>query len=265
MLTEFPQDSENYNIIVTHPENVSQDDLNKPIIILFGWAGASKLKMNRYAKMYSKNGYTSVSYTAPWTYIFIGIDQIPGKAQLVSDFLQQDESLQSRDLIFHVFSNLGCAMYQHFSQAFTDTNSFKGIIFDSCPGQAKVKSFFNAMGFVLGGNVVRRKTIPALYFAYLLGRMISSKDFREFPRWWDYLQNNDTIQMPQLYITSLKDECVSSQDVLQMARFKNESGLDVTEKVFQDSDHVSHFDKYPADYEATCLIFLNEILNSSHS
>ena len=66
----------------------------------------------------------------------------------------------------------------------------QGVIFDSCPGKLSIKSFFNTMGFVLGGNVLRRKTIPFFYFVYFIWtkllRIILETDTKSDPMfWWD--------------------------------------------------------------------------------
>ena len=93
----------------------------------------------------------------------------------------------------------------------------QGVIFDSCPGKLSIKSFFNTMGFVLGGNVLRRKTIPFFYFVYFLWtkllRIIIETDTNSDPMfWWDGyhdLQNpgNSTLGLFHCTIVWLETKC----------------------------------------------------------
>ena len=59
---------------ITYPENwletenYSQD---KPVIYLFGWAGATEEDMDKYSCIYNQIGLITVTYLAPWTYITI--------------------------------------------------------------------------------------------------------------------------------------------------------------------------------------------------
>jgi len=87
--------------------------------------------------------------------------------------------------------------------------------------------------------------------------------------WWDhynYLENyeNSTkLLIPQLYIYSKVDVCVDSQEIKDIASKQGRiSGLEVVENEFEESDHVSHFDKYPVKYQKVCLHFLQNILSN---
>ena len=88
--------------------------------------------------------------------------------------------------------------------------------------------------------------------------------------WWDhynYLENHENstqLLMPELYIYSDYDSCVDSQDVKNIVRKRSQiTKLKVLEKNFQDSKHVSHFDKYSEEYQKVCLKFFQDILLGS--
>ena len=254
---------------VIYPEDLLDRERypkSKPVIFLFGWAGASEEKMGKYSQIYSQAGYITVTYTAPWTYIFVSQEKIPGKSRELLFYLQE-YSFKSNPMVFHVFSNLGCAVYQHFSSEILQNESFshmrenfKGIVFDSCPGKRKIRSFFNAMAFVLSGNVFRRKILPFFYFIYLGVKILSKLCIGQKPPilWWDYLIN-DPIQVPQLYLISKADICVAADDSQEMAQIRKDSGVAVTCKVFENSEHVNHFDMYPQEYSQEVLNFLTQL------
>ena len=162
-------------------------------MILFGWPAASDSEMYKYSEMYSSHGYKNVRYTPPWTYNFLNGDKIHKTAQDFFNFFTNQKEFNDEFVFVHVFSNLGCSMYHNFMIQLQDHSkniNIRGVIFDSCPGKLSIKSFFNTMGFVLGGNVLRRKTIPFFYFVYFLWtkllRIIIETDTKSDPMfWWD--------------------------------------------------------------------------------
>ena len=267
------------NIFIT---NSTLDNNNSSIVpeqevsvILFTWPDANTdTDMAKYIQMYSNQGYKTVTYTIPWTYNFIDGEKIPKAAQDFGKFILNHPELHQKPIFFHVFSNLGCTMYLNFmllqNEDMKKMIDFKGVIFDSCPGKLSIKSFFNTMGFVLGGNVLRRKTVPIFYFVYFLWkkllRIAIESEKIEPMFWWDqyyyFLENseNDTsLFMPQLYIYSQSDVCVSQQDIKEVVKKQRQkSGYEVTEYQFQESPHVGHFDKYPDEYQELCLDFFQK-------
>ena len=59
------------------------------------------------------------------------------------------------------------------------------------------------------------------------------------------------------------DVCVDSEEIKNFARKKSLiSGLEVIENEFEESDHVSHLNKYPVKYQELCLKFLQNILSN---
>ena len=53
-----------------------------------------------------------------------------------------------------------------------------------------------------------------------------------------------------------------SKEIVKLQR-NSSGGLEVIEFDFKDSEHVSHFDKYPDKYQELCLDFLQDMLSKS--
>ena len=74
----------------------------------------------------------------------------------------------------------------------------------------------------------------------------------------------DLSKIPQLYLYSKADLCVDSEEIKEIVKSqRNSSGLEVIEYDFKDSEHVSHFDKYPDKYQELCLDFLEDMLTKA--
>ena len=105
-----------FNLLVSFILNTyldSKENSSNAIVILFGWLDASDSQMARYSEMYSSHGYTTVRYTAPWNYNFINGERIPKAAQDFYQFFTNQDEFKKQFVFFHVFSNLGCSMYQN--------------------------------------------------------------------------------------------------------------------------------------------------------
>ena len=77
-------------------------------------------------------------------------------------------------------------------------------------------------------------------------------------------ETSDLSKIPQLYLYSKADLCVDSEEIKEIVKSqRNSSGLEVIEYDFKDSEHVSHFDKYPDKYQELCLDFLEDMLNKA--
>ena len=79
------------------------------------------------------------------------------------------------------------------------------------------------------------------------------------------MQWNKTLDLStisQLYLYSQADLCVDSEEIKEIVKSqRNSSGLEVIEFDFKDSEHLSHFDKYPDKYQEICLDFLQDMLS----
>ena len=64
--------------------------------------------------MYSSHGYKSIRYTPPWTYNFLNGDKIHKTAQDFFNFFTNQKEFHDNFVFVHVFSNLGCSMYNNF-------------------------------------------------------------------------------------------------------------------------------------------------------
>ena len=58
---------------------------------------------------------------------------------------------------------------------------------------------------------------------------------------------------------------MDSEEIKEIVKSQRNSseGLEVIEYDFNDSEHVSHFDKYPDKYQELCLDFLKDMLIKS--
>ena len=63
-MTARPEESVEEAIRISLPKVAHENaDSSRPVIYLFGWAGASDEKMAQYNEIYTSHGYLTVTYT----------------------------------------------------------------------------------------------------------------------------------------------------------------------------------------------------------
>lgn len=247
------------------------DESPEPVVFLFGWAGADDKILAKYSKIYESCGCITVRYTAPWSYIFKDQEKIRPLSRKLLDLIPE-MSLEENPLFFHMFSNLGTAVYQYMAEEMSNNVEYssikqqvKGLIFDSCPGKPTANSFINAMGFVLGGNWLYRRLVPAVLFCFVILKTVfdTLKDRlvgnRPKVHWYDYMKSQ-TSKIPQLFIYSKVDNCVDSNDIEELAAKRKHDGCFVLLRQYEDSQHVSHLKLHKESYTLVCRHFLAECL-----
>ena len=67
-MTARPEESVEEAIRISLPKVAHEDaDSSRPVIYIFGWAGASDEKMAQHSEMYTNQGYMTVTYTGTTT------------------------------------------------------------------------------------------------------------------------------------------------------------------------------------------------------
>ncbi|NWR82025.1 TM53B protein, partial [Centropus unirufus] len=239
---------------------------NQPVVILLGWAGCQDRYLAKYSAIYSQKGCTVIRYTAPWRMIFFsetfGIKSLQTRARQLLELLF-DYRVESRPVLFHVFSNGGVMLYRYIIEALHTHKPFEnlkvvGTIFDSAPGRRNLRGGLRALATVLVSTNVLLKYFLLFAFAatavtlrillYPLTRFIHETHYDallQAPSRW-----------PELYLYSQADKIISSGDIEHMADARQQLGISVKAVDFSDSAHVSHMRVYPTHYSTLCTTFL---------
>ncbi|NWT68836.1 TM53B protein, partial [Prunella himalayana] len=245
----------------------------QPVVILLGWAGCQDKYLAKYSAIYSQKGCMVIRYTAPWRMIFFsetfGIRSLQTPARQLLELLF-DYSVESRPVLFHVFSNGGAMLYRYIIEALHAHTPFQslrvaGTIFDSAPGRRNLRGALRALATVLVSMNVLLKYFLLFTFAsaavvlrillYPLTRFLHQSHYEallEAPSRW-----------PELYLYSQADLIIEASEVQLLASARQQLGVPVKAVDFSDSPHVSHMRLYPAYYRSLCTTFLSDCVGAS--
>ena len=104
-----------------------------PLVLLFGWGGASHKNLAKYADIYLEAGCTTAQYVLSTRHLFRDTAQIP---ELMGKLLQQleDVNIYNRQVYVHCLSDTGVMCYQGIMVSKQKRINVRGVVWDSCPG-----------------------------------------------------------------------------------------------------------------------------------
>jgi len=107
---------------------------NEPLIIIFGWAGATHKNLSKYSDVYRKLGCRTLQYILPTRFIFKHTEQVHEAVNDVATYLVKEAETPK---VIHCLSDTGCMSFQglSISTSMQDASFLpSGIVWDSCPG-----------------------------------------------------------------------------------------------------------------------------------
>jgi len=122
-------------LIIREPESPRH---KAPLVLLFGWGGASHKNLSKYADIYLETGCTTCQYSLSTRLLFRDTAQIP---ELMTNILRQLEKvgIYDRQVYVHCLSDTGVMCYQGMILSNKNSSMMKrinirGVVWDSCPG-----------------------------------------------------------------------------------------------------------------------------------
>ena len=132
---------------------------DRPLVFLFGWAGATEKNLDKYSEVYRKAGCDTFSYILPTRFIFSCTAEVPHLSRQLLDIVDK-EGLSKRPVFFHNLSDTGIMVYQGINKVCTESKkslNIRGNILDSCPGPRPKASLPRYAALVLINYVCSRR------------------------------------------------------------------------------------------------------------
>ncbi|XP_007444286.1 transmembrane protein 53 [Python bivittatus] len=249
------------------------DKINRPVVIMLGWAGCKDRYLEKYSAIYLQKGCVVIRYTAPWRFVFfsesLGIKSLQNLAKKLLELLF-DIKVQTKPLLFHVFSNGGFMLYRYIVELLHTQQQFQhlrvvGTIFDSAPGRKNLRGGLRALSVVLASYNVCVKYFLLLSFAVLVVTLrIMLYPVTRFVHESHYeAMLNQPSKWPELYFYSKADSVILASDVENMVQARRQHQVLVKTVDFVHSDHVSHLRAYPTSYATHCISFMHSCIEST--
>lgn len=109
-----------------------------PLVVVFGWAGATHKNLSKYSQVYTDRGCTTTQYILPTRFIFRHTEQVHEVMEDLAKFIVHNtQKDSSTPVVVHCLSDTGVISFQGLTiacEALGHNLSPDGIVWDSCPG-----------------------------------------------------------------------------------------------------------------------------------
>eukprot|EP00979_Chaetoceros_neogracilis_P017451 scaffold10220_cov272-Chaetoceros_neogracile.AAC.32 len=260
--------------------NEGNTNEDKPLVIFAGWLGCQIKSLDRYAALYNSLGFKIMRVIAKPATIVVASSEnryytgLHGETmdQLAMNVIKNAASLTSSYIIFHVFSNGGCFLWESIRDILSEENlsaeakilktRLQAVVFDSSPAyySENRELLKNALKYCSpsDSNIVH---------SYLQSRetslgkeKCSQTRLQRARHYWDGMKNC-SYPVHSLYICSKDDKLTPFEelyDLIQHRESQHNSYI-VEHCIFEDSAHCQHILKYPLEYKECILAFVMQL------
>jgi len=270
-------------IVLQDPETSSASCTSKhnPIVLLFGWGGASHKNLSKYSSIYLGAGFTTVQYILPTRHIFRDTAQIP---EVMGNLLMQLEKVDiyDRPVYVHCLSDTGVMCYQGMDVSTKQSSKMKrlnirGVVWDSCCGPRPEVTLSRVIALlIVNWMCCLRDRLGMMQSINNSYRLLLDRGWPSLIRKWrgqpvelsliagtwsgdfgrDHYHNFPSI--PELFLYSNRDfylpQAYLEREVLKS---RKQVGADFTAVKFKGSPHVAHLRYFKEDYRKEVLSFIN--------
>ncbi|KAI6171953.1 Transmembrane protein 53 [Aphelenchoides besseyi] len=223
--------------------------------------------MEKYSNIYVDQKYARARFSPDFPKANSLVAYRPHAEFLYDQLHEKCPQLESRPIIFHMFSQTGVRIFVALWDLMDAKNGrlknsqIRGLIFDSCPANvqphhvaktlAQVNYPLDKYSRLLHYTVFVAATavLQIHRFGILLEALRDPKArSRHFA--FERLKELDNLPNKHLYLYAENDDLCLAKETRQFAKKQKDSGVEVTERCWSDSGHCRHFVCYPDEYKS---------------
>ena len=258
------------------------DSQQSPLVVIVGWSNSKLRQIEKYSQIYEEMGCTVVSASMQLYRFALFFDTLFANdtMNVINAMTTQRNTNLDRKVFFKLFSTPGPIMYinimnyyfpyieQHFgtlhefSMAENESKpNICGVIYDSATvGSGNARQFANGMK----GNSVG---ILSNYFFDVLGKLVYAYAVRtsKMHNYGPEFLRNVPLLLPQLFLSSENDKIASIESIRKFVDYQKDIGVPfLKSKVWENSDHVLHYRKYPDEYRNLVNGFIDDCIQQTN-
>jgi len=236
-------------------------DPSKPLILLLSWMGAKNKHMERYRKYYWSKGYEVVTFLNGMSVALLP-EASKVQAQRVIDVLEAQPD--GRPIFVHAFS-IGTGVYgivldhlMHDMERFNRiAKNVAGVIMDSGPAIILPKDL------AVGLHTMQPRISKAIWNALAQALFWVTQARACFSKAEEALRSSQ-FPAPQIYFASRDDKVIRGmhEKIEQFVDTNRQRGLDVYQKIWDQSLHAGHFKIHPEEYGKNLEVFLGRCMDA---
>ena len=205
------------------------------------------------------------------------LQQVIWHGKFFGDLLREIENHKADNIIFHVFSNGGCFVWEHFRRALDNSQSFhypvstlkskvKGVVFDSCPAWFGDDTSGLALALQHCSDTEKQEILDrfgSIVFSSDDGIEYRDRRQRRNQEYFQYL-TDDHLDIPQLYLYCMNDPLSDCNKIDDLVAWRRQTFRGpILRKRWTDSVHCAHLVKHQNEYKQQIAEFTALVLRNS--
>ncbi|XP_053974774.1 transmembrane protein 53-B isoform X2 [Hylaeus volcanicus] len=231
----------------------------RPLLIMLSWLLANRKHITKFLNLYTEQGFdVALVSTTPWQLLWpISGSRVVAKDLL--DFLLANENYQQ--ILLHGFS-VGGYMWGEVIDIFQNDSQKYGNVLDRIVGQVW-DSLADVSELSIGtprAVFPKNKVLQNMVQKYLEFHMRTFyKSSTQYYKRSSQLFHSNIVHSPALFFVSKVDPVGTITNNMKVRDRWDSLGVKTYVKIFEDSPHVGHFQRYPKEYVGELYAFLNEL------
>jgi len=253
----------------------------RPLVFVFGWAGATEKNMDKYSEIYRRAGCDTMAYFLPTRFIMSATSSVPHIARRLM-VIADREGLLSRPIFFHDLSDTGLMVYQAVNKVCREDGvnlDVRGHIMDSCPGPRPKATLPRTIVFAIVNWISAKRDGMGLWDATkYTASIVHSHAWPNYSRYrkglpsvlpssmdglWsgEYVAREEReARWPELFLYSKSDFYLPYQHLEKEVLARRKAlGRDFRTVRWEKSSHVEHLRKHTKEYVGAVHNFLEEV------
>ena len=236
-----------------------------PVVAVLGWNGSRQKHLAKYSAIFEEKGFSTICVPAnPFDTFFRSGSKVKRIGVHVLDTLFELAS-EERPVFLYAFSNGGCAVFYHINELLNTPNqpfykafTVAGTIFDSCPIDPNIKSVRIVQRSVT--DAIKNPFVRPLVWGTLGITVPFIVYFSGTVKKFMPALTSSPSRCPQLVFYSKADRFAPCKDIEKYVHAREDLGVMVTAKCWENSGHVNHYREHKEEYLRLLHTFIDKCL-----
>lgn len=223
----------------------------KPLVLMLPWLGATPKAVSKYVVLYKDMGCDVMVNHSNISDFLWPRKGLKHSHKFLTNVVKQ-LAIQNQPVIIHSMS-IGCYFYSLMLLHFENEPEKFGVISRSIKAQILDSPVVGTLSqMAIGVSKMTTSTAVTNYLSYIMiiAYFAISKPYtvKYYDQCIEVIKDRPPI-VPSLMITSKLDPMALEETFKEFVDSWRKRGLDVDEKILEDSKHIKHFRNYPKQYK----------------
>ena len=232
--------------------NAANNDM--PIVALLGWGNGQLRHLLKYSDIFETQGFCTVCLTGSLMHMYLRPEKLSTtyRKKVIRTLEDLVKDNQAREIFLMAFSQTGAnvmaSIMTYLENSQSQMFNIVGTIFDSCPILFDKSAVISAQRAVWSHRGPPSKLTRSFVNGSIRRVVEHQVTKNPFIMSFDSTISEYSSLAPQLFLCSRADRIVDYKNVVEISRKRQEKGVSIYMKIWDDCEHVGMLRKHHDEY-----------------